>query len=387
MEFETNVGPYIKSDNSTQKMMIRLLISLSIIVCFVVFKNIIMGYYYSTESFVSLLNPIYMILTGVVVSYLSEYLYNAIILKTGFKRAFTNTNKSYPTITGLLLSLLLPVNTPIWIVALGAFVANVFGKMIFGGFGKNIFNPALIGYMFVALLFSSKLGGYLNAYELDAVGGVTPLANLVNNGYISSYNVLVGSYGSLFNFFVGTIPGSMGTVSKLLILIAYIYLTITKTIKWRISVAYILTAFLLTLAIGINYNLGIWYPLFNILSGGLLFGAVFNSTDPVTSPITSNGQIFYGIALGVMTILLRFLTPYTDGVVISILFMNVFVFFFDKIGIKLHDNIKKKYIPILISVIILVLSYFLIINNIKEDRKTTFDILNKINSEILTYKI
>ena len=365
MEFETNIGPYVKSDNSTKNMMIRLLIALSIIFSFAMFKNIIMGYYYSTESFLSLLNPLYMVITGIILSYLSEYLYSAIILKNGFKRAFENTNKSYPTITGLLLALLLPVNTPIWIVAIGTLFANIFGKMIFGGLGKNIFNPALLGYLFIVILFSSKLGSYLNAYEIDVVKGVTPLINFFNNGYIANYNILVGKYGTLFNFFVGTIPGNMGVVSKLLILISFVYLSLTKTIKWRISIVYVLTVFTLTMFIGIKYNLGLWYPLFNILSGVLIFSAVFNATDPITSPITNIGQIFYGLALGVVTVLLRFMTPFIDGVVISILTMNLFVFLFDKIGIKFYNKQKNIYIPVLISLLIIVSSYFIIIINIK----------------------
>ena len=251
--------------------------------------------------------------------------------------------------------------------------------MLFGGFGQNIFNLALLGYLFISVSYSSLMGSALNLYELDTLGGATPLSNLASLNYYGTYEQVVGSFGNLLNFFVGTIPGTLGETSKLLIIIAFIYLTITKTIKWKIPVAYISTAFIMTLVIGYNIGLGIWYPLFLVLSGGLLFGAVFMATDPVTSPITSIGQIFYGISLGILTIALRFLTPYPEAVMTSILFMNMLVPLFDKIGLYFKYNFKKIWILIIIFVLLTILTIFNISNNINDSKnKSTSELDNKV---------
>ena len=117
---------------------------------------------------------------------------------------------------------------------------------------------------------------------------------------------------------------------------------------------YTLTVFLSTFIIGNILSLDVWYPLFHVLSGGLLFGAVFMATDPVTSPITKSGQVLYGISLGILTVLLRFLTPYPEGVMTSILFMNLLVFLFDKIGLKIKNDKKNLVIPYIIIILLFI---------------------------------
>jgi electron transport complex protein RnfD len=126
----------------------------------------------------------------------------------------------------------------------------------------------------------------------------------------------------------------------------------SKVIKWRIPVMYLATVFVMTLIIGYMNNMNIWYPLFQLLSGGLLFGAVFMATDPVTSPITKTGQFIYGVCLGLLTVIFRFLTPYPEGVLTSILTMNMLVFMLDKIGVKAKFNIKHTIIPIVILILL-----------------------------------
>ena len=240
--------------------------------------------------------------------------------------------------------------------------------MLYGGFGQNIFNPALIGYLMISASYSSLMGSSLNLYELDTLAGATPLSNLASLNYYGTYENIVGSYGTLFNFFSGTIPGAIGETSKLLIIIAFVYLAITKTIKWIIPVMYVAITFVMTYFIGNIIGLDTWYPLFHILSGGLLFGAVFMATDPVTSPKTSIGQIFYGISLGILTVLLRFKTSYPEGVMTSILFMNMLVPLFDKIGLYFKYNIKKLWIIVLVFISLITLLIFNIgsgINSVK----------------------
>ena len=155
--------------------------------------------------------------------------------------------------------------------------------MIYGGFGNNIFNPALIGGLFVITMYGSLIdsrGGYLNKYELDAISSATPLKNYSAVSTIN-YDTVIKPYGNLNNFFIGTIPGSIGETSALLCIIAFIFLSYKKVIKWKIPVFYIGTVFLMTYIIGVFNGFGIWYPIFQILSGGLLFGAIFISSSRI----------------------------------------------------------------------------------------------------------
>lgn len=409
MKFKVDNGPHIKSEDNTNKIMLRFLISLMPIVCFIIFKNVFIVYTYTSAKFIDTLHPIFMIIVSIITSVLSEYLYTRFIMKEKIK--FKDLNKSFSIIPGLLLALILPVNTPLWLVIFGSFSGIILGKMIFGGFGCNVFNPALIGYLLISASYSTKLGSYLNLYELDAIAGSTPLTNLASLNYLGTYETIVGNYGTLLNFFTGSIPGAIGEVSKLLIIVAFIYLTCTKTIKWRIPTTYVVTVFIMTFLIGTTYSLGIWYPLFHILSGGLLFGAVFMSTDPVTSPITKTGQIFYGISLGILTVVLRFLTPYPEGVMTSILFMNMLVPLFDKIGLKIKKKTETICIPIAVLFVLMILVILKITLTIKpgkeeaknenvkilevksEEEKTTYTVtskgwgLIKANVEVANKKI
>ncbi len=373
MKFIKENGPHIKSDDNSSKIMTRVLIALIPIVCYAIFKNTILVYFFTSQSFFSSLHPLFMIITGVCVSLVSEVLWFKFVLKKSFNNSIKETKKSFSIIPGLLLSLVLPTNVPLWVVAFGAFCGTIVGKMLYGGFGQNVFNPALIGYLFISVSYNSLLGSPLNAYELDALAGATPLTNLTSLGYYGVYDSVVGSYGSLLNFFTGTIPGAIGEVSKLLILVGFLYLAITKTIKWRIPITYILTVFILTAIIGYGIGLGLWYPLFHVLSGGLLFGAVFMATDPVTSPVTQIGQVLHGISLGILTVAIRFLTPYPEGVMTSILFMNMLVPLFDKIGVKLKYAFKKIYIPIIIYLILVVVLVLTIISNVNNNKNNNID--------------
>lgn len=374
MKFFKENGPHIKSEDTTSKIMTRLLIALAPIICFAIFKNSLFVYYYTDATFIEALHPVLIIITAMTTSFVSEFLYFKLILKKKFKESIYELNRSFSLIPGLFLALVLPPNIPLWLVAFGAFCASILGKMLYGGFGQNIFNPALIGYLFISASYPSLMGSSLNLYELDTLAGATPLANLASLNYYGTYETVVGTYGTLINFFSGMIPGTLGETCKILIIIAFIYLTITKTIKWIIPVMYVGISFIMTYFIGNIAHLDIWYPLFHILSGGLLFGAVFMATDPVTSPKTTIGQIFYGASLGILTVLLRFKTSFPEGVMTSILFMNMLVPLFDKIGLYFKYNIKRIWTIIIVFIGIITLLIFNIgssVNNAKEGSNKT----------------
>ena len=351
-------GTHIKSMNMTSKIMRHLLIALLPIIIFSFYKNGIIPFMHNNTNLLGLFRPLLVILVASLTSFMSEIIYYRFLLKKEGMELKEIMKNSYSFIPGLFLGLILPLYTPFLIVIFGSIIATVIGKLLFGGFGSNIFNPALVGRLFVVSAYGLAIannGGFLNGYEvLDTIAHSTPLTNASLVKGIGTYQTLVAPYGSLWNFFFGTMPGSLGETSALLCLIGFIYLTINKVIKWKIPVVYLLTVFVMTFLIG-NYNgLGIWFPLFHLLSGGLMFGAVFMATDPVTTPTTPIGQVLFGLCLGLLTVTFRFLTPAPEGVLTSILTMNMFVFLIDRIGAKGRFAFRKVVMPLLIIWVLII---------------------------------
>src|SRR5574344_1240004 len=386
------MGTFMKSEDNTSKMMFRVVIALIPIIIFSFYKNGVLPYLNGCVSLYGMLKPLIFIAVSTLSTFLFETIYQLIFNKN--KQLNNIINNSYAYMPGLFLGLILPINTPISILIIGAFFASIIGKMLFGGFGKNIFNPALIGRLFIISTYAlviTENGGYLNSYEVDTISGATPLSASSLITGIGTYKQLVEPYGSLWDFFLGTIPGAVGETSSLFCIVAFIYLTVTKTIKWRIPTMYILTVFLMTLGIGLYNGVGIWYPLFQILSGGLMFGAVFMATDPVTSPTTISGQYLYGLLLGLLTVILRYLTPYPEGVLTSILTMNMLVFIIDSLGVKIKFNKKIMLIPSIIILILIGVMTFTIgeSKNVKEVKgDPNFEIIDKeLDGYVTTYVV
>lgn len=371
------MGPFIKSKNDTTKMMMNLIIALIPIILFSEYKNGVIPYINGKVDILGLIYPLIFISVGILSSYLIEEIFCKI----------NKMESKFSIIPGLFISLVLPLNTPLIILIFGVFMGIIFGKMLYGGFGHNIFNPALIGCLFVLATYSSVItsnGGYLNSYEVDTISSATPLSNVVEG--IGTYDTLVKPYGDLSNFFLGFIPGSTGETSSLLCILGFIYLAYKKVIKVRIPIYYVATVFLLTLIIGGINNLEMWYPLFQILSGGLLFGSIFMATDPVTSPVTKFGCILYGICLGILTVIMRYLTPYPEGVLTSILIMNMFTITLDKIGMKTENYHKKIIISLILIIISSILLIFNINNSFNSDIDNDFKIIDKTEeNNVITY--
>ena len=347
------MGPFIKDNNSTKKMMKHLLIALAPIIIFAFIKNGVVPYKKGYTDFFGMIYPLVFISVPVISTFIFEIIFGLIIKKN----IMDLIRNSYGVFPGLFLGLILPLNTPLLIVVLGALVSSIIAKMLFGGFGKNIFNPALVGRLFIISIFASTImakGGCLNPYEIDTITTSTPLTNASVIGGIGTYETLIKPYGRLLNMFIGNIPGTLGETSALLCLLAFIYLTYFKVIKWKIPATYILTVFAITYVIGGSNDLGIWYPLFQIFTGGLMFGAVFMATDPVTSPTTPIGQILYGMFLGILTVVFRYLTPFPEGVLTSILTMNMLVMVLDKVGSIGRFNFKIALIPFVIAIIAII---------------------------------
>lgn len=373
------MGPFVRSKNSTNKMMMHLLIALIPIVIFSIYKNGYIPYSNGYISFIEIFDPIIKIFIGALTSFLIESIYALIFRKKNYIK------NSYAFFPGLFLALILPLNVPIYVLVVASIVASV-SKLVCGGFGKNIFNPALIGYLFIVLVFSSVLttNNYFNAYELDTISKPTPLTNASMISGIGNYEQLVKPYGNLFDFFLGSIPGSLAETSAFFCIVAFIYLTATGTIKWRIPLVYVTTVFLITFGIGRLLGQGIYYPLFHLFSGGLMFGAVFMATDPVTSAVTPVGQILQGFLLGIITVVFRFIG--VEGVAYSILIINAVVFLLDKIGMRSRFNFIRSLIWfVFVWLIIIGVTIGLALTRKTQDNKDpNFEIIDKTKQDNIT---
>lgn len=371
--FKIKNGNFIKSKNNTKKMMYHVVISLIPIMFFSFYKNGILPIIKGSGDLLDIFKPLVILFVPMLICILVEYLYY--IIKRDKKNILYLIEQSFAFIPGLFIGLIIPINTPLWLVSLAALIASL-SKMLFGGLGKNKLNPALSGAIIIIIFASSYIstqGGYLNSYEIDAISGATPLSNFSAISYAGTYEEIVGPYGNLWSFFFGNIPGAMGETSAFLCIIAFIYLTINKVIKWRIPVYYILTVFIMSLIIGVTNNMGLWYPLFCILSGSVLFGATFMATDPVTSPITKHSQILGGITLGILTISIRYLTNYPEGVLISILIFNILTIGINKLSIKFYFNKLYNVLSIVLLVLIAITLSIVISNKIDYNPNSNID--------------
>jgi electron transport complex protein RnfD len=265
-----------------------------------------------------------------VASVTSCILFEYLIRKFIFKKPLT-INDGSALVTGMLLAFNLPSNLPVFIIIIGSFVSIAIAKMTFGGLGNNPFNPALVGRVFMLISFPVQMtswpvpGGFGTGYT-DAVTGATPLAIIkegLKNG--ESISQLVSQIPTPAQMFLGNTGGSMGEVAAIALLIGFIYLLVKKIITWHIPVSVIGSLALFTTIIWLvnpEKNAG---PMFHILAGGVLLGAIFMATDYVTSPMNPKAMIIYGCGIGILTVIIRVWGAYPEGVSFAILIMNAFV--------------------------------------------------------------
>ena len=225
-------------------------------------------------------------------------------------------------VTGLILALNCPPNIPAWIPCLGAVFAIIIVKQLYGGLGKNFMNPALAARCFLLISFAGKMTSFTGV-GADALSGATPLAFMKTNPDAIA-KVDLGAA------FLGRIPGTIGEVSKLCVLIGAAYLIIRKVISPKIPLIYIGTVAVFTLLFG-GHGFDLYYLACELCAGGLIFGAFFMATDYVTSPITPLGQIIFAIMLGILTGLFRLFGGSAEGVSYAIIFCNLLVPLIEKV--------------------------------------------------------
>jgi electron transport complex protein RnfD len=232
-------------------------------------------------------------------------------------------------ITGMLLAFNVPSNLPWHILLVGSIVAVGLGKMSFGGLGNNPFNPALVGRVFLLLSFPVEMTSWpkpMEAWMPDGTTGATPLGMLKDGLKAGeSMDALMAQMPSYSDFFFGFQGGSLGEMSAFAILLGLIYMLYRKIITWHIPVAMIGTVVIMTGIFWLIDPSRFANPLFHLLTGGVMLGAVFMATDYVTSPFTHRGMIVFGVGIGVLTVLIRLFGSYPEGVSFAILIMNAFV--------------------------------------------------------------
>jgi len=261
------------------------------------------------------------------VSILSCILFEYLIQKFIMKVKPTHLDGS-AILTGLLLAFCLPANIPFPMVMIGALVAVGIGKMTFGGLGNNIFNPALVGRVFLFISFPVAMTSWPQPGQwmsyTDALTGATPLGIMKEGLAMKSVGEIMPELPSLLNLFLGRMMGSSGEVAAIALLVGMVYLLIRKIITWHIPISILGTVFIFTGILWLVNPDRFANPVFHLLTGGLMLGAIYMATDYVTSPMTVKGMLIYGVGIGIVTVLIRIFGAYPEGVQFAILIFNGF---------------------------------------------------------------
>ncbi len=229
-------------------------------------------------------------------------------------------------LTGILLAFNLPSNLPWWMVIIGSVVAIGLAKMTFGGLGNNPFNPALVGRVFLLISFPAAMTTWPKPFDTDGITAATPLMILkegIKAGTPASD--LMATLPSTWQMFLGQMGGSIGEVSVAALLLGGLFLLGTQIISWHIPVSILGTAAVFSGIFWLIDPAHFAHPMFHLMSGGLMLGAIFMATDYVSSPMTGKGMIIYGVMIGLLTMIIRMFGAYPEGMSFAILIMNAFV--------------------------------------------------------------
>lgn len=327
--FDASYQPQVRTKTDTSRIMLDVIIALVPAMAFGVYQ---FGFKVLALLAISVASAVFF-----------EWGYRKLMKKPG------SINDLSACVTGILLVLCLPVDAPLWMPVIGTFFAIVIVKQLYGGIGKNFVNPALAGRAFLFFSWTATMTSWAVPKALggvsvaaDAVTMATPLSLLKEGSDIAAQGY------DYLDMFLGFMPGSIGEISALALLIGGAYLLIRKVINWRIPVAFIGTVAVLTFIFPRNGYANLDWMLYNLLSGGLLLGAFFMATDYSTSPVTLKGQLVFGLGCGVLTVLIRYFGSYPEGVSYAILIMNCCTWGVDKLtrprqfGVSAEDTKNAK---------------------------------------------
>lgn len=319
MAFRVSPAPHVKSSLTTQHIMLSVLVALTPCVAMAT-------YWFGWRA-----------LVVVAVSVLSCVLFE-LLAEMIAKRPITINDLS-AAVTGVILALNLPATAPWWLIVIGAAVAILLVKQLFGGLGCNFLNPALAARAVLLASWPSRM----TAFTLPV--GLSGFSSL---DAVSSATVLSGTYdATMFDLLIGKIPGSLGEVCKLAILFGLVYLLIKKVITWDVPASFLGSFLLFAFLFGLAQNEyssaseAFLYPVQAVLSGGILFGAVFMATDYVTNPMTMIGRLIFGFGCGLLVAVIRFFGSYPEGVTYAILLMNIITPLIDRwIKPRIYGEVK-----------------------------------------------
>jgi len=334
-------SPYIRKETSTKRMMTDVLIALIPILLFAVYKF----------SYTYLLKAIVASVVAVLAEFISIILIKkqkGVTIKQTIKDNYTINNIVPPIITALIFLFTLPNTINYYSIIIGVLFAIIVVKMIFGGLGQNVLNPAGAARIFVGL----ALAKFFTYDALDGLSGATALG--------TEYPAIFYSY-SMTDLFLGNIPGSSGEISKLAILLGGFYLLIRRSADYRVVVSSLLSFSILIFFAGLGMGLkadSFRFTLYHLLSGGLLFGVFFMATDPVTSPYTRPGRLIFGLIIGSLVALIRLFGSLPEGMVFALVIANIFVGLIDYKKWTSNVYTKKFAIGYALSIVILTLIVF-----------------------------
>ena len=309
-------SPHIRSNEDTRSIMLDVIIALM--------PALVMGVYvFGWRALTSTL-------VSVAACVVWEWLYRKVMKKS------CSIGDLSAVVTGILLAFVCPVQTPYWMLIIGAFFSIVLVKQLYGGIGCNFINPALAGRAILLASYATAMTTWVKVGEKAAVIGsnadivtaATPLA-MMKGVDAAGWETLTNTY-TLGDMFIGRIGGSLGEVSALMLLLGGIYLVLRKVISWQTPVCYIATVAIICLISAPAGISGVEYMAYNVFGGGLMLGAIFMATDYATSPVTKLGQVIFGIGCGLITVFIRRFGSYPEGVCYSIMIMNCTTWLLDK---------------------------------------------------------
>lgn len=324
--FKVTSNPIVRTPRSTDKIMLDVIIALVPAL--------------GVGAYMFGMNVAILLVVNVACCVIFEWAYRKLMKKN------TSVGDLSAVVTGVLLTCVMPSAAPWWLGIIGSFFAIIVVKQLYGGIGKNFLNPALAARAFLAAAYAAYMTAWavpsvMRDVVVDATTMSTPLS------YMHTGDALP-EYFNFLNMFLGGIPGSIGEVSALALLVGAAYLLIRKVITWRIPVTFIGTVAVLTLVFGKEGYSNVDWMLYNVLSGGLILGACFMATDYSTSPVNLNGQLIFGVGCGAITVLIRYFGSYPEGVSYAILIMNCCTWALDKatrprqFGMSREDIKAKK---------------------------------------------
>lgn len=313
MKFNFRVSPNYRAPLSTQRIMTELTVGIALVLAYSVY------FYFTNLGSDYGMHALLMIGTALGTSIVVEILW-ALFYK---KNILKHLNTSFPWVTALLYVGMMGINKPIYVIFIGSFIAIFIGKLVFGGFGHNIFNPAGVGRAVSVLSF----GGFITNKFADVITGATPNQVMETLGWVITDPAVVTKYldqfGGLWGLATGGYVGGLGETNTLLILAVGVYLAVRKIIDWRVPVVFLGSLFAFASILALMKGMGMWYPVFHIVTGGAAFGAIFMLTDPVTTPTSIPGRILFAFGVALLAFLIRIKGSLPEGVIRSILFMNM----------------------------------------------------------------